>query len=214
MIKRLAKKYFESLAYFYSYSGYRIVVIVALSIFVGLLDGFGLAMFIPLLEMVSDSSGVEAESMGRLSFLLEFVNDIGLSLSLATILGFMTIMFFLKGIMQYINGVYRMITLQKFIKKVRFQNIKGLNNLAYKYFVSADVGRIQNTLTGEVDRVAFSFANYFYAVQFGVMVIVYMSFAFAMDPQFAILVTIGGALTNFLYKNLYKKTKGASRKLT
>lgn len=214
MIKRLAKKYFESLAYFYSYSGYRIIVIVAFSIIVGLLDGFGLAMFLPLLEMVSDTGGIEPDSLGRLSFLLDFINDLGLSLNLGTVLGFMTVIFFLKGLMQYANGVYRMITLQKFIKKVRFQNIKGLNNLAYKYFVSADVGRIQNTLTGEVDRVALSFANYFYAIQYGAMVIVYMAFAFTMDPQFAILVTIGGLLTNFLYKNLYKKTKGASRKLT
>jgi len=187
---------------------------VAFSIIVGLLDGFGLAMFLPLLEMVSDTGGIEPDSLGRLSFLLDFINDLGLSLNLGTVLGFMTVIFFLKGLMQYANGVYRMITLQKFIKKVRFQNIKGLNNLAYKYFVSADVGRIQNTLTGEVDRVALSFANYFYAIQYGAMVIVYMAFAFTMDPQFAILVTIGGLLTNFLYKNLYKKTKGASRKLT
>ena len=187
---------------------------MAFSIIVGLLDGFGLAMFLPLLEMVSDTGGIEPDSLGRLSFLLDFINEVGLSLNLGTVLGFMTVIFFLKGLMQYANGVYRMITLQKFIKKVRFQNIKGLNNLAYKYFVSADVGRIQNTLTGEVDRVALSFANYFYAIQYGAMVIVYMAFAFTMDPQFAILVTIGGVLTNFLYKNLYKKTKGASRKLT
>ena len=214
MIKKLAKKYFESLAYYYSYSGYRIIVIVAFSIFVGLLDGFGLAMFLPLLRMVSDNKAVEPDSLGRLSFLLEFLNNIGLSLNLATVLGFMVILFLLKGLLQYANGVYRMITLQKFIKQIRFQNIKGLNNLAYKYFVSSDIGRIQNTLTGEVDRVAVSFANYFYAVQFGVMVIVYMAFAFTMDPQFAVLVSIGGILTNFLYKNLYKKTKGASIKLT
>ncbi|WP_423818749.1 ABC transporter ATP-binding protein [Salinimicrobium sp. TIG7-5_MAKvit] len=214
MVKKFLKKYFESLAYYYSYSGHRIIVIIAFSIFVGLLDGFGLAMFLPLLKMVSDSGAVEPDSLGRLSFLLEFLNNIGLSLNLGTILGFMVILFFLKGLMQYGNGVYRMITLQKFIKKVRLQNIKGLNNLAYKYFVSSDVGRIQNTLTGEVDRVAVSFANYFYAIQFGVMVIVYMAFAFTMDPQFAVLVSIGGILTNFLYRNLYKKTKGASRELT
>lgn len=214
MIKNLLKKYFESLAYYYSYLGYRIVIIVAFSIFVGILDGFGLAMFLPLLQMVNDPGAVESDSLGGLSFLLEFLDNLGLSLNLATVLGFMIILFFLKGLMQYGNGVYRMLTLQKFIKKIRFQNIKGMNNLAYKYFVSADVGRIQNTLTGEVDRVAISFANYFYAVQFGVMVIVYMAFAFRMDPQFAVMVSIGGILTNFLYKNLYKKTKGASRLLT
>ncbi len=46
------------------------------------------------------------------------------------------------------------------------------------------------------------------------MVFVYMVFAFVANTQFAILVTIGGGLTNFLYKIIYERTKGASRKLT
>src|SRR5690625_7780599 len=46
------------------------------------------------------------------------------------------------------------------------------------------------------------------------MVIVYLGFAFMVDPRFALLVTVGGLLTNFLYKNIYKHTKGASRRLT
>src|SRR5699024_2627397 len=44
--------------------------------------------------------------------------------------------------------------------------------------------------------------------------IVYMTFAFFVDVQFAFLVTIGGMVTNFLYKVIYNQTKKASRKLT
>ncbi|SHF91159.1 ATP-binding cassette, subfamily B, MsbA [Salegentibacter echinorum] len=214
MVKRIIKKYFDSLAFYYSYLGYRVFVILLFSLLVGALDAFGLAMFLPLLKMINDAGTVEPESLGRLRFLLDFLQDLGIKLNLLTILVFMAVLFFFKGAMQYLAGVYRVNMLQWFVRKLRLQNIKGLNNLAYKHFVSADIGRIQNTLTGEVDRVAISFSNYFIAMQFGVMVIVYMAIAFRLDPQFALLVTAGGVLTNFLYKNLYTNTKGASRRLT
>lgn len=43
---------------------------------------------------------------------------------------------------------------------------------------------------------------------------VYISFAFFVDFQFALLVTAGGVLTNFLYKIVYSYTKGASKSFT
>lgn len=190
------------------------MIIIFFSILVGLLDGFGLTMFLPLLQMVSDSSQVDPESLGNLRFLVDIFGQVGLPLNLISILVLMLIFFFGKGLVQYIGGAYNVNIREWFIKRLRLENIKGLNSLAYKYFVMADVGRIQNTLTGEVDRVAGSYFNYFKAFEYGILVAVYMGFAFTINAQFALLVTIGGILTNFLYKKLYENTRGVSRKLT
>nr|WP_262902907.1 ABC transporter ATP-binding protein [Salegentibacter lacus] len=214
MIKKIIKKYFESFVYFYSYLRYRVFIIIAFSIFIGVLDGFGLTMFLPLLQMVSDSATVDSSSLGKLRFLIDFFSSVGIPLSLMSILSIMLLFFFGKGIIQYFAGIYNVNVREWFIKKLRVQNIKGLNNLAYKYFVMSDVGRIQNTLTGEVDRVASSFINYFNAIQYGILVVVYMGFAFTIDAKFAVLVSVGGLLTNFLYKKLYVTTKNISRALT
>ena len=53
-----------------------------LSVLVGLLDGLGLAMFIPLLQMV-DSTNTQAdpESLGRLSFIADFFQYFGVGLT-------------------------------------------------------------------------------------------------------------------------------------
>lgn len=214
MLKKFIKKYFESFAYFYSFLRYRVLLIIFFSILIGLLDGLGLTMFLPLLQMVSDTSQVDPESLGKLRFLVDFFGQVGLPLNLISILVLMLIFFFSKAVVQYIGGVYNVNVREWFIKKIRLENIIGLNSLSYKYFVMADVGRIQNTLTGEVDRVAGSYFNYFKAFEYGILVAVYMGFAFTLNPQFAILVTIGGVLTNFLYKKLYENTRGISRKLT
>lgn len=214
MIKKLIKKYFESFAFFYSFLGYRIFILVMFNLLIGILDGFGLTMFLPLLQMVSDSSSVDSEGMGKLKFLVDFLNDAGFSINLLSILALMALFFFAKGVAQYLAGIYRVNVQQWFIRRLRIRNVKGLNNLSYKYFVTSDAGRIQNTLTGEVERISNAFVNYFKTLEYAILVAVYMVFAFNVDAQFAILVTIGGILTNFLYKSLYKNTKGISKTLT
>ena len=214
ILKKIIKKYFAGLSYFYSFLGYRIFVIVFLSVIVGLLDGLGLTMFLPLLQLVSESSTVDPDSLGKLRFLVDFFEMVNIPLNLTSIFCLMLILFFGKGLMLYVSGIYKVNVQQWFIKKLRVSLVKGLNRLSYKFFVNADFGRIQNTLTGEINKVSNAYSEYFTSFQYGILVFIYMVFAFFLDTQFAVLVSLGGFLTNFLYKNLYKNTKAASRKLT
>jgi len=213
-LKKIIKKYFTGLTYFYSFLGYRVFVIVFLSVIIGLLDGLGLTMFLPLLQLVSESETVSPDSLGRLRFLVDFFEMLNIPLNLTSIFCLMLILFFGKGLVLYISGIYKVNVQQWFIKKLRVSLIKGVNRLSYKFFVNADFGRIQNTLTGEINKVSGAYSEYFTSLQYGILVFIYMVFAFFIDSQFAVLVSIGGLLTNFLYKKLYKNTKEASRKLT
>lgn len=214
MIKKIAYKYFESLGYFYNHLGYKVFVVFGFSVIIGVLDSLGLTMFLPLLQMVNNSSTIEAEGLGRLSFLLNIFESSGIGFTLLNVLFIMSSFFLIKGVVYYIGGIYRVEVQESFIDRLRSTNLKGLNSLKYKYFVKSDIGRIQNTLTGEVDRVANSFKFYFRALQNAIMIMIYMVFAFLIDAQFAVLVTLGGLIANFIYKRFYTKTKEASRQLT
>ncbi|GAA4320986.1 ABC transporter ATP-binding protein [Pontixanthobacter gangjinensis] len=213
-LKRFIRKYFQSFSFFYSHLKHRVFIVVGLSIVIGILDGFGLSLFLPLLQIVDNPESVEPESLGNLRFLVDFIENSTIPLNLLTVLGFMIFFFFSKGAVQYLAGVYKVTVQQWFIKNLRLKNIHGLNELKYSYFVGTDAGRIQNTLTGEVDRIANAFQNYFFALQYAILVSVYTIFAFTIDSVFAILVTIGGILSDLLYKNLYRYVKSTSRSLT
>ena len=171
-------------------------------------------MFLPLLQMVNNSSTIEADSLGRLSFILNIFESSGIGFTLLNVLFIMSSFFLIKGVVYYIAGIYRVEVQESFIDRLRTNNLKGLNSLKYKSFVKSDVGRIQNTLTGEVDRVANSFKFYFRALQNAIMIMIYMVFAFLIDAQFAVLVTLGGLIANFIYKRFYTITKEASHQLT
>lgn len=187
---------------------------VFLSIIVGILDGFGLAMFMPLLELVNETDQAGGENLGNLQFLVDGMKSLGLPITLISILMVMVVFFSIKGIFKFIQQAYQAIIRQYFIVKLRSQLLAAFNNVNYKYYVTSDVGRIQNTMTVEVERVSGAFYNYASTMEQAVLVLVYMAFAFFVDMRFALLVTLGGGATNLLYNYMYKKTKGASRRFT
>lgn len=213
-IKNLIKKYFSNFVYFYHFLHSKIFVSIGLSIIMSVLDAFGLSMFLPLLQMVDDATVIDPTSMGNLHFLIDGIEALGIQLTLGFVLLFMILFFVFKGIIAYFGMIYSIILQQFFIKKIRIDLINALNQISFKSFISSHAGRIQNTLSGEVSRVTQAYDTYFAAFQHGIMVLVYIGFAFFINVQFAILVSIGGIVTNLLFKAIYKHTKIASRKLT
>jgi len=179
------------------------------------MDGFGLAMFLPLLEMVSDGgTSSHGDQMGNLSFLVHGLEYLGLSLNLAVILMTMLTFFILKGIFKFFEQYYKVIYRQYFIRNIREENIKSLAKYSFNSFVMADAGRIQNTMSGEILRVGQGFNMYMQIIQQIVLLLVYAILAFLANPEFAFLIAIGGVLTNLAFNQLYKITKRLSRELT
>lgn len=178
-----------------------------------MLDGLGLAMFLPLLEIMG-GEGQSDKSLGNLSFLLDGLNSLNISLTMISVLLVMLLFFTLKGIFKFIEGYYKVILQRYFIQKIRFSQLDLLTEFDYKSFVMADSGRIQNTVSGEVNKVLAAYNGYFFAAQGLIMVLVYMVLAFTVNPQFTLLVIFGGGLSTFIYSWTFKKTKFISHKLT
>lgn len=213
-IKKLLYSYFENFAWFYQTLRHRVIILVGLNILLGILDGFGLAMFLPLLQMTEDSSSINTEKLGNLKFLVDGMQSLGISITIVPVLIFLCVFFTFKGLARYACDSYVVNAQQYFIRKVRLRMLDALNSISFKSFISADAGRIQNTMSGEVERLSRAFISYFTALQQIVLVLVYMGFAFYVDPGFAVLVSLGGLLTNFIYKKINSSTKRASALLT
>ncbi|HWK56120.1 MAG TPA: ABC transporter ATP-binding protein [Parapedobacter sp.] len=180
----------------------------------GLLDGFGLAMFIPLFQMIDGEGGSGQDENSGVGFLVNAIQGIGIELTLTNTLSLLIVFFVLKGVVAYINHNYEVILKEAFIKQIRYDIVEGLTRMQFKSFVSADVGRIQNTATGEVNKLSDAYATYFDTIQQGVLITVYMTFAFTIDASFAVLITIGGVLTNFLFTRIFNVTKRFSAIVT
>lgn len=213
-LKTLVKKYFSSFAYFYGYLRYRIFVVIALSIFIGLLDGLGLAMFLPLLQLADGTTEATGEGLGDLKFIVDWINASGIQLTLKVALLIMFFFFVLKAIVVYISSILKVVINRYFVSTLRIKLTNLFTRYSFKRFVTADVGRIQNNLTGEIGRVVSAYKYYSEGIQTMIMVIVYTFFVLMVDWKFTILVVLGGLLTNSFYSRIYKKTKEESKQLS
>ena len=198
-------KYFS---YFKNIAGRHMYGYILVNLLVGLLDGLGLAMFIPLLGI---ASGINAntgdENSDVINFIVNLFDSVGINLNLVNALLFMVAVFTIKGIFYYLRSVYFIKIRVKSISLLRLNLIKSLNELSYSGFTKLEAGRIQNTMVGELGKVIGALMSFFVYLQHIIMLATYIFLAFIANWQFAILVAIGGSLSNLFYKYINNYTK-------
>ncbi|MFY0643006.1 MAG: ABC transporter ATP-binding protein [Bacteroidia bacterium] len=184
------------------------------SLAVGVLDGIGLALFIPLLQSTESVGSGNSSDMGNLQVLVNWLEGMGVELTMNTVLAIMAVLFVFKGVLKYWEKYYNVLTRNVFLRKIRYQLIDGISKMRYIHYTTSDSGKIQNTVTTEVQRVMVSYNQYFITAQGLVMVLVYISLAFLANARFAILVVVAALLLNFIFKYFYRITKRWSKNIT
>ena len=199
------------LKYFKNIIGWHIYGYAVINFLIGFLDGLGLTMFIPLLSIATNSNAGQ-ESLGNLEFLTKFIKTIGLNITLSSVLGFMILIFILKGSFFYFRIIYFARIRMKMIREIRLSLLQGLSNISYLKFTHTNTGRIQNNMVNNIGKVLTAMTSFFNTFQHLIMLTTYIALAFASNWQFAIMVGIGGACTNFLYRYIGKIIKEFSKK--
>jgi len=200
--------------YFKGFIGNRIYVYILLNFLIGIFDGLGLAMFIPLIYIATGSQNESGESLGNLKFFVEFINKTGFEFNIFGALGLMVILFIIKGIFYFIKINYLNKTVLIAQKNIRYRLVDGLKKISYEGFTKSDAGKIQNNMVGEVGKLVGAMNHYFAALQNTIMMLTYIMMAFFSNWKFAIMVAVGGLLTNIFYKYINKITKSYALKLS
>lgn len=197
--------------YFKNIIGWHIYGYALINFLIGFLDGLGLTMFIPLLSIATNSNTGQ-KSLGNLEFFTKFIKVIGLNITLPSVLVFMIFIFILKGSFFYFRIIYFARIRMKVIRDIRLNLLEGFSNISYLKFTHTNTGRIQNNMVNNVNQVLTAMTSFFNTFQHLIMLTTYIALAFASNWQFAIMVGIGGACTNFLYRYIGKIIKEFSKK--
>jgi len=198
--------------FFYGILGNKLLFNMFLGLGVSLLDGLGLAMFIPLLQYVGDgeSAAKSGESMGSLHYLIDLFALMHMTLNIYSILMMMVILFSIKGILNFWQQNVQVDLRFDFMRKVRNQLTDNLQNLSYISFLELDAGRIQNTMTTEVGKLLNAIVQFLASAKGVVMLLTYVILAFLANWQFALLVGAGAILSNLVFKRMLTAVKKAS----
>lgn len=209
------KSFFQYLKYFYKMAGIHIYGYILFNLILGLLDGLGLTMFIPILSIASGTNEQTGqEDLGKLQYFLDFFTYVGIEFNLINALIFIFLVFSIKGLLEYTRGLYFSKLRLKSMRELRYKIISHIEGLSYLGFTKLEIGRLQNTLIGELNKLINSFNYFFSSTQHIIMLFVYTFLAFLSNWQFAILVILGGAVSNVFYTLLNNYTLSKSRELS
>ncbi|TCO06844.1 ABC transporter ATP-binding protein [Natronoflexus pectinivorans] len=195
--------------FYYEKLGWRIPLLLFMSAIVAFFDGLGLALFIPLFQ-VAESGDASASDMGNLDYLIRVFDYLGIDLTVGVILVFLLGMFAFKGIIGFINMYYFTRIRVKFMKELRIKLVQGLCNISYPGFVNIDLGRIQNVITAEIGKAGGALLGYLSTLQAAIMLVGYLALAFMANFKFALLITLAGLLSSFIYRYINRKVETSS----
>jgi ABC-type multidrug transport system fused ATPase/permease subunit len=191
--------------------GWHIPFILLLSVFVAVLDGIGLTLFIPLFQL-AETGEADASDLGRLGFLVDFFKTAQFSLSLENVLLLMLSLFAVKAIVIFLDIYYFSLLQYKFMRQFRIRMVEGLCNVSYSGFTGVDIGRVQNVITSEMGGVSSALSSYIGTLQTLVTFLGYLTLALIVNFWFALLVILFGSFTLFIYQHFNNKVEGFSLK--
>ena len=101
--------FFSYFKYFFRILKDKFLISIFLSIGVSFLDGIGMAMFMPLIQSVSDdgqSVSFSSAALGKLHYFTDGLENMGINLNLYSILVVLIILFTLKGVFRFFQQYF------------------------------------------------------------------------------------------------------------
>ena len=215
-MKEITKKYLKSnfhyLHFFYSVLRIKLFFVFLISVLFSLVDAVSLSIFIPLFQIATKEKSSSNQKSDDV--FLEVLNFFHINPTVNTILVIMLVSFMLKALFRYTDVYYRVIVTSFFVKKIRNKLILAISDVKYSKFVTINFGTIQNSVTSEINSINSAFSQYLSVMQSTIFVLVYIGLSFLTNPKFTLIVIVGGWLSRFLFKSLYKNSEKISNEIT
>lgn len=196
---------------FYGTSGWKAVVCVALSVCIGLAEGGGLLTLVPLVEVVSN--GTPLPTTGLSLSIRQFLDGIGITLSLGSILLCGAAFALLRAALTYWLFVLRFLLGRDFVL--------GLQERLYMTLIRADWMLLQRqqkaglgrALTVETERSGSAAQLMVDLLSSAILTLVYFLLGLAVSLPLVLLIAALGVGMTFALRNLYRRSRIAGEGL-
>ena len=177
----------------------------------GFAEAIGLMTFLPLLNELT-GSGQKSSPLS--SFVSRFLETIGLSPDIGTLLVVIVVAISIKSLLSFIALSYVGYTSASVSAALRQQLLTHLLNSRWHYFTELPTGRIANIISNDATRAgsAYTFAGWFLALL--LQTCVYITLAFAVSWRLAAAGLIIGGIIAFFLNFLVRISRKAGMKQT
>ena len=183
---------FKYIKIYQIYLGYKMYIIYVLGIIASIFEGFGILMFLPLLKTIdnSNSSKISEDFLSRNVY--SFIDFIGFSNSIISVLMLIVISFILKGIMTFLALGFNAYLVGQLLKKIKTNLFVLYTKMTSGYYYSKTTGDLINIINEQPIKSleAFKQLNLLCANIFNTIILILL--AFIANTYFGIMAVISG----------------------
>jgi len=190
----------------YRYTGKKIYILILLFLLGGISESIGISMLLPILSF---DKGVSDQGQYTKA-IYNFLEPIGANASLFLLLMLLLIAFLFKGAFVFLQKTFASYIRFNLIKDIRVDFCNKYKNMKYSYYTNTNIGYLNNIITTEITRGVAALNRYTVVIGSLIFILIYISFAFAINYKMAILVLFMSMLLFVLMRSLSR----LSRKLS
>lgn len=194
------------------YIGSRLYLVFALTAIAAVTEAFGITFVLPLIEAADADNGSIDGSNPVIQFLYTILEFVGIRESTVGILIFIGVIFIAKGFLKFVEGAYASYLRADLHKEIKGKMFNAYREMDYHYYAHNNTGHFINVINGQVNNFLRSFETF---VRFLSMIIIttsYLSIAFLLAWNFALMAIGVGFVLVLLFKYLNTYVQMLSRK--
>ncbi len=209
-------KIFDRITYYLGvykhFIGRRLYLVFALTAAAALTEGFGITLVLPLIEAADAGDGSLDQGTFAIRILYSILAFLGISGSVVGILVFIGIIFIGKGIIKFVEGGYSSYLRAQLMREIKSKMFNAYREMDYYYYAHNNTGHFINVINGQVNNFLRTFDTFTRFLKMIIISMTYLTIAFFIAWNFALMAIAVGILLLFLFKALNKYVQELSRK--
>ncbi len=192
---------------FYKYVGVKLILFAFLVCVATLIDGLGLSLVMPLLELGNDITPKSKYS----EFIYGCFRYLNIEVSLISLVVFILLIFIFKALFKFTHEAIGAHILYKLQRKLRIDIVEMYKKMKYSFFVNTEIGYFNNIITTEIQTTIAAFGKYIIMMARTATLIVYLFYAFLFSWQVSLMTILTGGIIYFLFFPLTLKVRKISK---
>jgi ABC-type multidrug transport system fused ATPase/permease subunit len=187
-------------------------VVFILTAAAALTEAFGITLILPLIE-AAGAGGGELDGGGiAVRFLYAILEVIGIEESVVGILVFIGTVFIGKGMLKFLEGGYASYLRAQLLQEIKGKMFNAYRMMDYTYYADNNTGHFINVINGQINNFIRSFDTFTRFLTMIIITVSYLSIAFLLAWNFALMAIGIGIILLYLFKYLNSYVQQLSRK--
>ena len=190
----------------YSYAGKKLYVLLSLFLLGGLAEGVGVAMLLPILSV----DEAESDQGQYTKTIYNFLESIGISVSLFSLIMLLLIAFLLKGTFMFLQKTLASYINLSLIRNVKLDFCDKYKKMTYIYYTNTNIGYLNNIITTEIERGIAALKKYIALIGSLIFILIYISFAVIINYKMTFAVIFLSVVMFVMLRSLSRLSRRLS----